>query len=110
LLDQARAAHRAGDLRRAEQLCRRAVESQPANADGWPLLAAVLIAQNKHAEAADAYQHALRLRPDAPDLFCGLASALAALNRRDEAEDLYRRALRLQPGHADALAQLGLLL
>jgi tetratricopeptide (TPR) repeat protein len=110
LLDQARAAHRAGDLRRAEQLYRRVLESNAVNADAWPLLAAVLQSQNKHAEAANAYQHALRLRPDSPDLCCGLASALAALNRRDEAEDQYRRALRLQPGHADALAQLGLLL
>lgn len=63
------------------------------NADFLGFSAALLQRVGRHAEAADQYRAALRLRPDAAIWWMGLGISLQASERGAEALDAYRRAL-----------------
>jgi tetratricopeptide (TPR) repeat protein len=110
LFDRARHCARSGDLRQAEQLCRRVVQAEPYHAEAWLLLARLVHDLGDPAGAAEAHSQALRLRPESPEVLIGLGKSLAAQGRTDEAERQYREALRVEPGNGDALTQLGVLL
>jgi tetratricopeptide (TPR) repeat protein len=109
-LAAARERLRAGDLAQAERLCREALGGGPGAAELFQVLGAALLGQGKPGEAAAAFEHAVRLRPESADGHFGFGQALAASGRREEAVGRYREALRLRPGHADATAALGLTL
>jgi tetratricopeptide (TPR) repeat protein len=109
-LAAARERLRAGDLAQAERLCREALGGGPGDAELFQVFGAALLAQGKAGEAAAAFEHAVRLRPDSADGHFGFGQALAASGRREDAVGRYREALRLRPGHPDATAALGLTL
>jgi tetratricopeptide (TPR) repeat protein len=109
-LDQARAAYRGGDVAGAARLCREGLRADPARGPAWHLLGEALLRLGQHAEAADAFGRAARLRPDEADAALGLGLALVGLQNRQEAVDAFREALRRRPGHAEAMTQLGVAL
>jgi tetratricopeptide (TPR) repeat protein len=109
-LTAAREALRSGDWRRAEAASRQSLEAESGNGDLWRTLGAALHGQGRHAEAVDAFTHAMRWLPEDADVHAGAASALASLGRRDEAEKRYRRALQLRPDDGETTARLGVLL
>ena len=53
------------DYANAENLARDATARDPRNADGWELLGAALIKENRMSDALAAYEEALKLRPNA---------------------------------------------
>ncbi len=57
------------------------------------LLGTVLQRLGRHAEAAEAYHHALRVSPQAGTTWVGLAISLEALGRGPDAANAYRQAL-----------------
>lgn len=99
--------HRAGDLPRAEQAYRQALQIDPQSANAWCLLGAVCLALGRTSEAVDDFQHALRLQPEYVEACCNLGVALTELGRLSEAAEVLRQALRLRPSYAEALNNLG---
>jgi tetratricopeptide (TPR) repeat protein len=110
LLHKARQRQRESDLPQAERLCRQALEADPACADGWQLLAAILRGHGKSADAAAAYRELLRLRPHDAEPSYQLGLLHAEQGDVESAAASYRHALTIDPRHADALINLGILL
>jgi cytochrome c-type biogenesis protein CcmH len=92
-----------------EQLARR-MQDEPANAQGWLLLARSYTALQRHADAARAYARLLALVPDDAALLTSYADVLAVAQGKSlkgEPERLLRRALALDPNHVNALILFG---
>ncbi|MBF0179505.1 MAG: tetratricopeptide repeat protein [Magnetococcales bacterium] len=66
--------------------------------------------QQRHAEAADAFRHSLRFKPDHLDSLTNLGFLLAAMHHNAEAEAVFRRTLDFHPTHAETFNNLGNLL
>jgi glycosyltransferase involved in cell wall biosynthesis len=110
LLAEGREAHRAGDLRRAEGLYRRALAADPSAAQAWYLLGAVLQTLRDPAGAEAALREALARRPAFAKAHELLGVVLAARGRAADAAACFREALRLDPTLEDARRNLGLAL
>jgi tetratricopeptide (TPR) repeat protein len=107
--ERARSFHQDGNLRQAHDLYRQVVTAEPYHAEAWQSLAWCCHGLRQFQEAAEAYSHALRLRPASPELHFGLGNTLAAAGRPDAALEHFQEALRLQPGNADILMALAVL-
>lgn len=110
LVERARAAHRAGDLRQAEQLYRQLVQAEGSDAAAWHRLGHVQEGQGKLDEAAASYEQALRLQPRLAEAHWDLGRALVGRGRRAEAVTHFRQAVQLRPGAFEALTPLGITL
>lgn len=69
---QAQAGYYAGDLRRAEGLCREFLAADRGHCPAWLLLGDALLGQGRHTEAPDDFRQGGRLRPDSADAAFGL--------------------------------------
>lgn len=74
------------------------------------VLALALDQSQQYAEAAQAYQQALQLNPNLPELWFNQAIVLTHLQQYPAAEQAYRKAIALQPGFFEAHGNLGTLL
>lgn len=108
--ERALAAHRAGDVAKAEALYLAVLDREPRHADTLHLLGALRLARGRTAEAVDLMSRAVAFAPRAADFRADLALALHDLGRLEEAEGHARAATRLDPGHAGARHNLGLIL
>ncbi|MBI2977694.1 MAG: tetratricopeptide repeat protein, partial [Rhodospirillales bacterium] len=81
-------------------------EKAPAGAAALEARGNALAAAGRFAEAAAAFERALRRRPGDFALLCNLGSALKELGRVAEARQAYRGALALEPRSAAALSNL----
>jgi Flp pilus assembly protein TadD len=106
-LAAARAAHTAGELARAAQLYRRAVEADPHDAEARAALGLALAEQGRLEEAVASLREALQLRPNHARAHHNLGVALAEQGRLEEAVASLREALRLRPDYAEACYNLG---
>lgn len=96
-------ARTAKDWNGAVAAFRRAVDLQPTFAEGWNGLGYALRNAGKYAESLEAYDEALRLRPDLPEALEYIGEAYVKLGRLDDA----RRALdRLKPLDAERAREL----
>ena len=68
----------------------------PASLQALYDLAFALRVRERQAEAADAYQRYIKLRPNDPDAYYGLARALQALGRKADARKAYETYLSLE--------------
>jgi Flp pilus assembly protein TadD len=103
--------HRAGDLTEAERLYRAVLDAEDRGpAEAWYLLGVLLHERGADADAEDALQQAVRLRPGWAAARNHLGIVLARQQRPDEAAQQWREILRLQPDCVDAHYNLGLLL
>jgi tetratricopeptide (TPR) repeat protein len=102
--------HQAGDLARAEQLYRQALQADAAHADAWCFLGAACQAQGRLAEAEAHYRRAAGLAPERPTPANCLGALLSQQGRLEEAADCFRRAAGLQPDAAEPRYHLGLVL
>lgn len=66
-----------------------------------------LLLDGRPAEAAEAFQRALSLRPGRADALNNLGNALQRLNRLEDAARAYQGALDSEPGRVDALSNMG---
>lgn len=92
-----------------DQLAARVAE-EPANADGWALLARSYVRLGRHADAVPAFAKAVEIVGADPSLLVDYADALAMSNGRaleGEPLVLVQRALRMDPDNAKGLALAG---
>lgn len=84
--------------------------AQPADAEGWAMLARTLAVAGQHEQSLPAFRKAEALRPDDPVLLADYADALAmSRGRRLDGEPLalVKRALALAPDNLKALSLAG---
>lgn len=101
-LAQAQAHHKVGDLRNAEQLYRRVLQSDPAHAQALYLLAEVCQALRRPAEAEAMLRQAVRAKPGFPEAHNNLGVAMVVQGRPAEAAAFFRRAIELKPDYVEA--------
>ncbi|MSO23107.1 MAG: tetratricopeptide repeat protein [Acidobacteria bacterium] len=107
LLKLAYSAQTAGDLKSMVQLCRRAVEAEPEDAEARYYLARALVLAygNDSAAIAEAMRHrdeGLRLRPDNLTSLLQFAEALIARNSLEAAAGQLQTVLDKKPDHRKA--------
>jgi cytochrome c-type biogenesis protein CcmH len=86
------------------------LDREPANAEGWTMLARTYYVLQRFPEAVSAFERAAALAPDAPDLLADYADALAAAaggTLEGPPLQLVQRALAIDPAHWKALALAG---
>ncbi len=86
------------------------LEQEPANVEGWVVLARTYYFQRRFPEAASAFAKAVALAPDAPDLLADYADTLGAAQGgtlEGKPLELVNRALKVDPSHWKALALAG---
>ncbi len=83
---------------------------QAADAPAWAMLARAHASRQRFADADQAYQRAIELTPDNPDLLADRADLLSLLQGQSASGEpmrLVSRALEIDPGHPKALALAG---
>jgi tetratricopeptide (TPR) repeat protein len=110
LFAKAQKHHQAQRFADAERLYRQAVEADASHVGAWHHLGLVYMAQDKLSEAADGFQHVLKLSPDHVDALTQLGIVFARQHRLPEAIAKFQRAIELKPDHAKAHNNLGVAL
>ena len=95
-------AHQKGDLPRALQEIRRAIELDASNATYYCNLGNALLATGQVAAAESSYRQALQKQQAFPLAQFNLAGLLEQTGRRDEALSAYRHAISLKPDFVEA--------
>jgi cytochrome c-type biogenesis protein CcmH len=96
----------AGDIEPLLEALKSKLESKPDDGAGWALLARSYVEIRRHAEAVSAYEKAVKIITDDPQLLADYADALAVVNGHDLAgkpEEMVNLALKLDPHHIKAL-------
>lgn len=106
-LEDSVAAHRAGDLGRAEAGYRAVLAAEPGEVDAAHLLALVLLQDGRASEALGFVDQALAGDPDFANAHNSRGSILKTLGRLGEAAAAFRQSLALRPDQAEAWANLG---
>lgn len=86
------------------------VERNPADGEGWALLARSYVEAGQHAEAVSMYEHAVKLLPEDPQVLADYADALGVLQGRKldgKPQQLIQQALKIDPNHIKALRLAG---
>ncbi len=97
----------AGDLTRAEEICRHLVTDNAKHDRALFLLGLIAHKLGHHQPAADMMQRAAAINPNIAGYPAHLAAVLTALGRTNDAIVAATRALQLQPHYPDALVNLG---
>ena len=102
--------YEAGKTDEAEAICRRVLQTEPANANALHLLGGISLRRKSCEEAADFVLQAIAINKHSAEFHNNLGNIYKAWGKPDLAEKCFREALRLQPRYADAIANLGSLL
>jgi tetratricopeptide (TPR) repeat protein len=101
--------HRAGRLREAETLYRRAIVQDAGHAESFEGLGFIAGATGRFAEACTFFRKAIEIEPTAAPFHVNLGNALKELGRIDEALASYQQAIALDSDFAEAYGNLGAL-
>jgi protein O-GlcNAc transferase len=102
--------YQAGDLQRAESLCRQVLQADPRQAVALNFLGVIAHQAGRHDIAVDYMKQSLLLAPGNEGFHSNLGISQHALGKFDEAAASFREALRLNPAFAEAHYNLGLAL
>jgi tetratricopeptide (TPR) repeat protein len=91
----------------SQQINDKLLSSYPNSARGYQSLAENYSALHQAKQAEDAYQKAIKLRPDLPDLHLALGQVYAQAGEWDKAEEEFRAEAKLRPGSAETAFHLG---
>jgi tetratricopeptide (TPR) repeat protein len=106
-LSDAWQAYQAGDVDRAEQICRRLIAAEERHTGALFLLGLVEHHRGRTGAAIEVLRRLVRLRPNYAEAHNNLGNALAAEGRIKEAERALREATRLKPTYVEAHNNLG---
>lgn len=109
-MDAAVKLHRAGELRKAEQIYRQILQANPALVDARYFLGVVALQERHLDEASECFTHALGLQPDFAEAHEGLGCACYAPDKLDRAIKHHRHALKLKPDYVEARHNLAIAL
>jgi tetratricopeptide (TPR) repeat protein len=101
---------KAGDVRGAMELYRKAVALNPDNADAHAFLGGLLTDQGQLQEAQRHLERALQLDSNHSVAHYNLGNALAKERRHEQAIESYERAIKLDPKNSKARNNLGVVL
>lgn len=90
----------AGDEEGALDNYVRSLELHPASSEVWFRVGSLLLERGEHAEALEAFEQALSLRPDHPGALSGSGQLLLQTDRADEGRARITRARQLAQGRA----------
>lgn len=96
----------AGDLEPLLKSLQQKLENNPSDGAGWALLARSYVEIRQHEKSIPAYENAVKVIQDDPQLLADYADALAVVNGHQLAgvpEELINQALKLDPHHVKAL-------
>ncbi|MGM4895285.1 O-linked N-acetylglucosamine transferase family protein [Tardiphaga sp. 839_C3_N1_4] len=110
LFQSAFAAFQQGRLQEAERGFSKFLRKDPKHFPALNILAIVLVALKRHAEAEPHLKAALRINATSDATFYNYGLVLKALNRPDEALQHFTEALALNPGNAETLNSRGTVL
>ena len=99
-----------GRFHEAENICRQAIEIDPANAQAHNTLGVIYRRTQRPEAAAVACRQATKLQKTSVSAHINLGVALRSMGRLVQAEEAYRRAIELEPRHAVAHSSLGVAL
>jgi len=102
--------HEMGDLSLMADKLAKKLEKNPKNGEGWALLARSYVELKRHAEAVPAFEKAIALIPDDPQLLTDYVDARAMTQNHqldDKSESLINQALKLDPNLPKALMLAG---
>ena len=102
--------YNSGEMRKAEQACKKVLEHYPKALTVYPLLGAALIRQGQAEQALKVYDQAIKLKPDFAEVYNNRGIALQNLGRTKEAIKNYRRAIEFKPDYAEAYYSCGIAL
>ena len=91
----------------SQQINDKLLSSYPASARGYQSLAENYSALHQAKQAEEAYQKAIKLRPDLPNLHLALGEVYAQTGEWDKAEEEFRAEAKLRPGSAETAFRLG---
>ena len=91
----------------SRQINDKLLSSYPASVRAYQSLAESYSALHQAKQAEDAYQKAIKLRPDLPGLHLALGEVYAQAAEWDKAEEEFRAEAKLRPGSAETAFQLG---
>ncbi|WP_179953898.1 tetratricopeptide repeat protein [Denitrobaculum tricleocarpae] len=101
---------RAGDFRRAKEICEAILADKPRHTQARHLLAVIAFELGKPDEGISHFETLAAISPDHPGVHADLAKALASAGRIDEAIAAFRVALSIVPEDVSLLNNLGSLL
>lgn len=104
------AAHRSGDLSRAEEEYAAVLHAFPAHTDALHLLGMCRHQRKRRREAFALVSKAIALRPETAQYHNTLGTILRSAGRLDEAAQAFSRATRLRPSYPEAENNLALVL
>jgi len=110
LLQQALAFHQTGKLAEAEQLYLQLMQAAPQDASAPHLLGVVRAQQGRNREALALMDSALKLNPNAPEIWSNHGNVLRAEGRLGESLAAQDRALAIKPDYTAALNRRALVL
>jgi protein O-GlcNAc transferase len=106
-LDQAIAAHQAGDQVRAESLCKLVLAKDKNHFDALHLMALIKASRGEFGEALTWIDRCLRANPQSAEAHMNRGRLLNELQRHEEALESYGRALAISPDNFLALHNRG---
>jgi len=95
------------DLEAAIAFCKKALEHNSSYGIAYSNLGAYYYEQGKASEAISAYEKAVQLLPDVPELWHASGRAHWSAGRSDEAIEAWHRAVNIKPDFAEAYNDLG---
>lgn len=84
--------------------------ANPASAPDWINLGNIYFDAHQPQKAIGAYEHALSLAPENPDVLTDLGIMYREIGRYDKAVECFRKAVAIDPGHQNALFNAGVVL
>ena len=103
-----RTGHSAVEMQKMLEDLKSQLEADPANAQGWFMLARTAASVNRFDEAVEAYRHLNKLVPGNADLMADMMAAANGKVITPEVEKLLKDALQIDPDQWKALALLAI--
>ena len=99
--------YNSGEMRKAEQACKKMLALFPQAAKVYSLLGATLISQGRAEQALRIYDQAIQLKPDYIDAYYNRGIALQDLGQQEKAIKSYAQSIRLKPDYVEAYLNRG---